>query len=76
MFSIYGEVAKVLFQYDGFGLAKIDALITLPTAEQWKDLFIKNGHELKVTCLVDGLIRLTVEDMTKMNTKPIKEGWF
>ena len=48
----------------------------LPTVEQWKDLFIKSGYELKVICLVDGLIRLTVEDMTKMNTKPIKEGCF
>jgi len=51
-------------------------LIPTPTVEQWKDLFIKSGYELKVICLVDGLIRLTVEDMTKMNTKPIEEGCF
>lgn len=56
VFSTSGKVAKVLFQYDGFGLAKIDALIPLPTVEQFDKLFTKAGYDLHVerrgTCFI------------------------
>ena len=80
---IVTDVAKkhtvLSVHYEDGGIGSIDyrtRCVPLQTVEQWKDLFIKSGYELKVICLVDGLIRLTVEDMTTLNTKPLKEGCF